>query len=193
MTEYWNEFRLVASETGLDDSTAGEWLLSGMNSELQNVWGASSDKYTNITALANWAIEKQTKLAMVRHIQGYKIAPTTPRTNKVPRNPNGTYQLRTTTQEGDAMDLDATRRQPRLNISREEFQQRMLQQLCRRCGKPDHRIADCDKNNQQRQFNPQAKSWQPKKKPTPWQAKQKIREIDIESVPDQSGNEESPL
>ena len=31
MREYWNEFRLVASETGLDDSTAGEWLLGGMN------------------------------------------------------------------------------------------------------------------------------------------------------------------
>ena len=65
MTEYWNEFRLVASETGLDDSTAGEWLFGGMNPELQNGWGASSDKYTNITALANWAIEKETKLATV--------------------------------------------------------------------------------------------------------------------------------
>ena len=53
MTEYWTEFRLVASERGLDDSTAGEWLLGGMSPELQNAWGASSDKYTNITALAN--------------------------------------------------------------------------------------------------------------------------------------------
>ena len=62
----------MASETGLDDSTAGEWLLGGMNPELQNAWGASSDKYTNITALANWAIEKETKLATLRHIQGHK-------------------------------------------------------------------------------------------------------------------------
>ena len=44
MTEYWNEFRLVASETELDDSTAGEWLLGGMITDLQNAWGASSDK-----------------------------------------------------------------------------------------------------------------------------------------------------
>ena len=156
MTEYWNEFRLVASETGLDDSTAGEWLPGGMNSELQNAWGASSDKYTNITALANWAIEKETKLATVRHIQGDKT--TTPRTNEIPRNPKGTYQPRTTTQGGDAMDLNAIRKQPRLNISPEEFQRRMGQQLCLRCRKPDHRIADCDKNNPQRQFNPQARS-----------------------------------
>ena len=55
---------------GLDDSTVGEWLLGGMNSELQNAWGASCDKYINITALANWAIEKETKLATVRPIQG---------------------------------------------------------------------------------------------------------------------------
>ena len=116
MTEYWNEFRLVASETGLDDSTVGEWLLGGMNSELQNAWGASSDKYTNITALANWVIEKETKLATVRHIQGHKTTTTTPRTIDVPRNPNGTYQPRTTTQRGDVMDLDATRGRPRLNI-----------------------------------------------------------------------------
>ena len=27
MTQYWNEFRLVASKTQLDDSTAGQWLL----------------------------------------------------------------------------------------------------------------------------------------------------------------------
>ena len=40
MTEYLNEFRLVASKTGLDDSTAGEWLLGGMHSELQNGWEA---------------------------------------------------------------------------------------------------------------------------------------------------------
>ena len=121
MTEYWNEFRLVASETGLDDSTAGKWLLGGMNPELQNAWGASSDKYTNITALANWAIEKETKLATVRHIQGHKTTTPIQKQNQIPRNPNGTYQPRTTTQGGEAMDLEAFRRRPRLNISPEEF------------------------------------------------------------------------
>ena len=94
MTEYWNELRLVASETGLDDSTAGEWLLGGMNSELQNAWGASSDKYTNITALVNWAIEKETKLATVRHIQGHKTT-TTPgqtRSRETPTAPTNLGQ-----------------------------------------------------------------------------------------------------
>ena len=92
MTEYWNEFRLVVSEAGLDNSTACEWRLGGMNSELQNAWGASSDQYTNITALTNLAIEKETKLATVRHIQGNKISATATKTNEMPRNPNRTYQ-----------------------------------------------------------------------------------------------------
>ena len=125
MSEYWNEFRLVASETGLEDSTAGKWLLGGMSSELANAWGASSDKYTNITALANWAIEKETKLATVRHIQGKKMPATATRTNEVLRNPNRKYQPRTTTQGGEAMDLDAFRRGPRLNLSPEEFRRCM--------------------------------------------------------------------
>jgi len=36
VTEYGNEFRLVASEAELDDSTGGEPLLGGMNTELEN-------------------------------------------------------------------------------------------------------------------------------------------------------------
>ena len=121
MTEYWNELRLVASKTGLDDSTAGEWLLGGMNSELQNARGASRDKYTTIAALANWAIEKETKLATVRHIQGHKTTIPMENTNEIPRNPNGTYQPRTTMQGGEAMDLDDFRQRPRLILSQEEF------------------------------------------------------------------------
>jgi len=38
VTEYGNEFRLVASEAELDDSTRGELLLGGMIAQLQNTW-----------------------------------------------------------------------------------------------------------------------------------------------------------
>jgi len=51
-TEYWNEFRLVASEAQWDDSTGGEPLLVGMITELRNAWGASSKEYENLEALA---------------------------------------------------------------------------------------------------------------------------------------------
>jgi len=40
--EYWNPFRLVASEAESDDSIGGELLLGGMITELQNASGASS-------------------------------------------------------------------------------------------------------------------------------------------------------
>jgi len=70
VTEYWNEFHLVASEAELDDSTGGELLLGEMNTELQNACGGSSEEYEDLKALAQWAIQKETKLATVRHIQG---------------------------------------------------------------------------------------------------------------------------
>ena len=192
MTKYWNEFRLVASETELDDSTAGEWLLGGMNPEIQNAWGASSDKYTNITALANWAIEKETKLATVRYIQGHKTTTPIQNQNEIPRNPNGTYQLRTTTQGGEEMDLDAFRRRPRLNISQEEFRRRMRERLCLKCAQPGHRADFCTRQNQTKQFNPRASNWQPTKRNAAWQPRQKIQEMEVEKEPEQSGNEECP-
>ena len=190
MTEYWNEFRLVASETGLDDSMAGEWLLGGMNPELQNAWGASSNKYTNITALTNWAIEKVTRLATVRHIQGHKTTTPIQKQNEIPRNPNGTYQPRTTTQGGEPMDLDAFRQRPRLNISQEEFRRRMREKLCLKCAQPGYQADVCTRQDQPKQFNPRASNWQPVKRNAPWQLRQKIQEMEVEKEPEQSGNGE---
>ena len=61
VTEYWNEFRRVASEAALDDSTGRELLLEGMVTELQNTWGASSEEYEDLEALAQWAIQNISK------------------------------------------------------------------------------------------------------------------------------------
>jgi len=60
----------VASEAELDDSMEGELLLGGMITAWQNAWGASSEEYEDLEALAQWAIRKETKLATVSHIQG---------------------------------------------------------------------------------------------------------------------------
>jgi len=49
----------VASEAELDDKTGGELLLGGMNTELQNAWGASSEEYEDLEVLAQWAIRKK--------------------------------------------------------------------------------------------------------------------------------------
>jgi len=91
VTECWNEFRLVASEAELDDSTGGELLLRGMITELQNAWGASTAEYVELEALAQWAIRKQTKLATVRHVQGSQSTKNIQRETTTPRNPDGTY------------------------------------------------------------------------------------------------------
>jgi len=127
VTEYWNEFGLVASEAELGDSTGGELLLGGMITELQNAWGASSEEYEELEAVAQWAIRKETKLATVRHIQGSPSAKNIPWETATPRNPDGTYRpaINGNQNYGDPIELDATRRRPRFNISREEFQWRI--------------------------------------------------------------------
>ena len=89
VTEYWNEFPLVASEAELDDSTEGELLLGGMIAELQNACGAGSEEYEDLETLAEWAIRKETKLATVKHIQGSPSTKNIQRETTTPRNPDG--------------------------------------------------------------------------------------------------------
>jgi len=125
VTKYWNPFRLEASEAELDDSTGGELLLGGLIAELQKAWRASSEEYEGHETLAQWAIRKETKLATVRDIQGSPSTKKVQRERITPRNPDGTYQPTNNDNQnyGDPMALDApTRKRPRFNISREEFQ-----------------------------------------------------------------------
>ena len=118
VTEYWNNFRLVASKAELDHSTGGDLLLGGINTELQNAWGASSTKYESTEVLAQWAILKETKLAMVRHIQG--LPPTKNIQQEIITLQNPERMYRPTNQSsqnyGDPMQLDTTRNRPRFNI-----------------------------------------------------------------------------
>jgi len=52
MTEYWNEYRLVTSEAELEDAPGGEWLLTGMNTKVQDTWGADSEEFSRTDTLA---------------------------------------------------------------------------------------------------------------------------------------------
>jgi len=194
VTEYWNEFRIVASEAKLDDSTGGELLQGGMIAELQNAWGASSEEYEDLEALPQWAIQKETKLATVRHIQGSPSAKNGQQETAVPRNPDGTYRPANNGNQNysDLMELDVTRRRPRFNISREEFQRRIREQLCLKCAQLGHLARSCPTKDGPKPFNAQASSWQPAKKTAPWQTKPKIREIEVEQEPEQSGNDDCP-
>ena len=90
------------------------------------------------------------------------------------------------------MVLDATRKRPRFNILREEFQRRIREQLCLKCAQPGQLARNCIKQDGPRQFTAQARNWQPTKKPAPWQTRPKIREMEIDQEPKQSGNDEWP-
>jgi len=194
VTEYWKEFRPVASEAELDDSTGGELLLGGMITELHNAWGASSEEYKGLEALAQWAIRKENKLEMVRHIQRSSSTKNVQRETITPGNPDGTYGPASNSNQnyGDPMELDTTRIRPIFNISREEFQRRIREQLCLQCAQPGHLARRCPKKDGPKPFNAQARSWQPTKKIAPWQTRPNIREREVEREPEQAGNDERP-
>jgi len=90
------------------------------------------------------------------------------------------------------MELDATRSRTRFNISREEFRRRIRGQLCLKCAQSGQLARNCLKKDGPKPFNAQARSWKPAKKGAPWQNKPKIREIEIDLEPEQSGNDEFP-
>jgi len=165
-----------------------------MITELQNAWGASSEQYEDLEALAQWAIRKETKLATVRHIQGSPSTKSIQWDTTTPRNPGGTYRPTNNGNQnyGDAMEIDATRKRPRFNIWREEFQRRIREQLCLKCAQPGHLARSCPKKEGLKSFNAQARIWQPAKKTAPWQTRPKIREIEVEQEPEQSGNDDTP-
>jgi len=184
----------VAREAELDHSTVGELLQGEMIAKLQNASGTSSEEYEDLEALAQWAIRKETKLAMVRHIQGSPSAKNSQRETDIPRNPGGTYRPANNGNQkyGDPIELDAPRRRPRFNISREEFQKRIQEQLCLKWVQPRHLARGCPKKDGPKPFNAQARSWQLAKKTAPWQTRPKIREIEVEQEPEQSGNDDCP-
>ena len=117
MTEYWNQFQLVSSEAELDNAMEGEWLLAEMYTTLQNSWGADSNTYQDIDTFARWAMEKETKLTMIKNFEGGRE--TEHKVTATLRNRNGRYRLALTTQQrGDAMELDATRKENQISFCR---------------------------------------------------------------------------
>ena len=178
-TDYRNEFRLTATEANYDDKTMQRLLLRGSNRVILDAWAQDNRQVVDIDDLVKWAIEKENRINFVKSLHK---TPTTSRADNTPRNPDGTYRpINNNNQNhGDPTELDATRRRPQLNISNEEFQRRMREQLCLKCGKPGHRAAGCTITP--KPSNPQAQPWQQNKKNAPWQGRQQIREIDIESV-----------
>ena len=191
MTGYWKEFRLVSSEGELDDATEGEWLLAGMTTTLQNTWGTDSNTYEDVDTLARWAMEKETKLTMIKNLQ--EARGTEHETTPTLRNQNGTYQPALTTQQGgDAIELNVTRREPKLNLSAQEFRWRRNTKRCLKCAKIGHMIQEYRNPKETRDHtslwrigNAQTNTWR--------NTQTRIQEMEVEKdneAEEESGKEE---
>ena len=144
VTEYWNLFRLTATEANAGEGTLKRMFLKGLSTKMQDAWGVDNETHDTVQMMADWAVKKECKLATLRNIQG-KGAPHTTSTSKntPPRRDNGTFRPLTTTQGGEAMDLDATSRRRFNRLPNEEFKRRIKEGLCFKCGKKGHAARDC--------------------------------------------------
>jgi len=189
MTEYANEFRMIAAETEYDKGTLTRLLLGGMSKKLQDAWKAGVTDNLNMTLdITRWAIAKENKHSMMDHIR--KGRPTG-KFDTTPRNVKGTFRpTPVIKRQGDPMELDATRRRPGFNISAKEYQRRMRANLCLKCYKPGHRAAACRSQANSKE----EATWEPKNNnKKQWRPPAKAREIGVErEAGEESGNDESP-
>ena len=137
--------------------------------------------------VANWAINKETKIGAIKHMRHGTTTKGTTASSGSPRNQNGTFRQQNDNQ-GDPMELDATRRRPGFNISAKEYQRGMRSNLCLKCAKPGHGAAAC-----RRQANSkEGATWELKNdNKKQWRPPAKAREMEV-AREKESGNDESP-
>src|SRR5207302_2682735 len=139
-----------------------------------------NSRFGSLNELAHWPSEKECHLATLRNIKSRTTVET-----RQPRRDNSTFKLVTTTQGGDAMDLDATRRRPQLNLSNNEYKRRHDNNLCPGCARPGHMLWNCRSARNSSEGGIQSRQQTPAK--PAWQRKTNIGEIRIES--DEEGSE----
>ena len=100
----------------MDDGTLQRQFLRGLSPRMQEAWGQDNSPFGSLSELAHWASEKECRLATLKNIKSGTTVEA-----RQPRRDNGSFKPVTTTQGGDAMDLDATRRRPQLNLSNNEY------------------------------------------------------------------------
>ena len=85
-TDYWNEFRLTATEANYDDKTMQRLLFRGSNRVILDAWAQDNRQVVDIDDLAQWAIEKENRINFVKSLHR---TTTTSRTDNTSRNPDG--------------------------------------------------------------------------------------------------------
>ena len=187
-TEYRNEYRLIASQTGMDDATLTYHLIKGFQTELQDALGIDGSDSQDPQFVANWAIKKETKMATIKHMRHGTTSEGTTASSGTPRNQNGTFRPQNDNQ-GDPIEHDATRSWPGFNISAKEYQRRMKGNLCLKCAKPGHRAAACRSQANSKE----EATWEPKNdNKKQWRPPAKASEMEV-AKEGESGNDESPL
>jgi len=186
-TEDWNEYRLIACQTGMDDATLTYHLMRGFKPELQDAWGMDGSDSQDPQFVANWAIKKETKMAAIKHMRHGTVSKEKAPSPGTPRNQNVTFRPQND-DKGDPMELDATRRRPGFNISAKEYQRRMRSNLCLKCAKPGHRAAACRSQANSKE----GATWEPRNdNKKQWRPPAKAREMEV-AKEEESGNDESP-
>jgi len=189
MTEYANEFRMIAAETEYDEGTLTRLLLGGMSKTVQDAGEAGETDNLNTTLqITRWAIAKKNKHSMVDPIRkGRPMG----KFDTTPQNVNGTFRpTPIRANQGDPMELEATRRRPGFNIPAKDYQQRIRANLCLRCAKPGHRAAAC----QSQANSKEGTTWEPKTdNKKQWRIPAKAREMQVErEAEEKSRNDKSP-
>jgi len=193
MTDNWNDFRLIASTAQMDSATMSEFLIAGMKKELQQAWILAELDQDDVEAIALWAIKKEARMETLKYNKNSGEEST--KIDKTVRNQNGTFKRDPTY---EPLDLDATNRGPRLNIPRNEYQRRMAQGLCLRCGKAGHRIRNC---NEGKRGITQQTRWSPRRNNATaggvksWRKDTNIKVINMdeeEATSQPAGNDDCP-
>ena len=117
VTEYRNTFRLLSMDANMDDGTLQRCFIKGMSSHLQEAWPRVQTRHNSVEELANWAVEQENRMIMIKQIKQSKLPP---KTAEIPRSPDGKFRTNTE-HRGDPMELDATRKR-RFNILTKEYQ-----------------------------------------------------------------------
>ena len=140
VTDHWNQFSLIATETNCDDQTLQRLLDECFNKKIQDGWAQVDQDMGSTEELANWAVKKESKLS---YIQTMQASLTSRNYNDQPnRNSNGTFRPNPTLSEsrGDSIDLDASTKEGYLNLSKQEYERRKKENLCFKCGRKRHSI-----------------------------------------------------
>jgi len=193
MTDYWNDFRLIASTAQMDGATMSEFLIAGMKKELQQAWILAELDQDDVEAIALWAIKKEARMETLKYNRNSGEEST--KIDRTVRNQNRTFKNNTTY---EPMEIDATSRTPRLDIQPKEYQRRLIQGLCLRCGKAGHRIQNCYEGKKKIDQRPR---WSPRRNNTTaggrknWRQSANIKAIDLDKEETDSqpaGNEDCP-